>query len=320
MYRTLHKLSRDFAMDMFLLIKKQVVNAGLDGESYIYVFPWGNFGEHTYILGHLPLVRKKNKICLILTESKKWLIELFPHSYDFVVLIPDNFKDKFDRLFDISYFKEGSPYIVWTDIIGNGRFNSELVFKNGRLTLSESYAFALELPLISRPLAFSSNFPAADNMPLVRNTLIIPGANTAINLDKEYWVNMYNKLKGSNCNPVIDSTYLDWDLDGIEHISLPEVKLIDYVTSKCKAVVGLRSGILDLLGGGADQYRYKIVAIYPVIENSESINSTGLSTKGVANSGVSISKCWSSANILDIEYIIQSDCNPFYNDIVNFIK
>src|SRR5438067_1568249 len=145
MYRTLHKQRRDQAHDLLQHLKRTMRENGRDSEEYVYIFPWGNFGEYTYVLGLLPALRKRFKVCLVVRQSKLWMTPYFPNACDFAIELPDAYVDLYEELFEISCLAPGCPYVIFTDVLANGRFNSELVVKPNRLTLAESYAFALEL-------------------------------------------------------------------------------------------------------------------------------------------------------------------------------
>jgi len=203
----------------------------------------------------------------------------------------------------------GHPYVAWTDIIANGRFNSELL-KYGRITLSESYAFALEQPLNSTLSCLNfehvnphlaeirlKNFSSMDNT----HTLIMPSAVTVKSLPQSYWIDLFNFLSQIGQNPIIDSTFVEWDVTNLRNIKLVKDELINFVVEKTSAIVGLRSGMLDLLGGLTKQIDIKVVALYPV--DSEQYNHTepGHSVKGFSKGGINLARCWDSKKILDIE-------------------
>lgn len=309
MYRTLHKMRRDHALDLFLSLKKVMKDSGQQSEDYLYIFPWGNFGEFTYVLGLLPALRKRFKICLAVKESKFWMASYYPESYDFVIRVPDTYVDLYDELFDISCLAPGCPYVLFTDVLANGRFNSELVVKSNRLTLAESYAFALELPLDTPVMPLSIVNRAPDLMAqrtTMRErgsayTLLVPTANTITNLASGFWLDFYQYLVAIGANPILDTTFVDWDVGDLKQIKLVTNELVDFVVRDCRAVIGLRSGILDLLGGLTKNLDLKVVALYPITSEVHSAATTGLSVRGVSRHGISIGNCWHSANILDLE-------------------
>lgn len=301
MFKTLHKTRKDNALDLFIQIKKSLVASGHSSDDFVYIFPIGNFGEHTYILGHLPALRKRFKVCLVLKQSKTWLTEFFSDSYDFVVSVTDPLLDLYDDLFEISYLHPGFPYVVWTDIVFNGRLNSDLI-RQGRLTLSESYAFALELPLDSPvvPLKIKNNNFNKNSISR-KHVLLIPNATTVQTLKQDFWIKLCYLLKDNNYSPIVDNTHLSWSHAEIELMKLEKSDLIHFVDNECSSVIGIRSGILDLLGGLiSNQKEKKLISLLPVDSDVYDARTTGLSVKG-ASKNAGINACWKADNIFDIE-------------------
>jgi hypothetical protein len=327
MYRTLHKQRRDQALDLLQTLKKTLRANGRDSEDYVYIFPWGNFGEYTYVLGLLPALRSRHKVCLVVRQNKQWMTPYFPDSYDFAIQIPDAYVDLYEELFEISCLAPGCPYVLFTDILANGRFNSELVVKSNRLTLAESYAFALELPLETpvTPLSIAHRdpgLPAQRATKTARGTdhvLLVPTANTIKNLEPAFWIALYHHLAAHGANPVIDTTFVQWDIGELNSVKLTTDQLVDYVVGECRAVVGLRSGILDLLAGLTKTTDLKIAALYPVLDEGAAPATTGLMTRGVSNKGISIGKCWHSTGVLDIETELAFDPAAVGARLVQFL-
>ena len=326
MYRTMHKLRRDQALDLLLTLKKTLIGNGQQAEDFVLIFPWGNFGEHTYTLGQLRLLRSRFKVCLVLKDSKMWMHKYFPDSADFVLSIPDQYQDLYEELLEISSLTPGCPYVVWTDVIGNGRLNTELV-RQGRLTLAESYAFALELPLVS-PLAPLSVAHAPELLANratmaargTQHALIMPAATTARPLAPEFWYGIYDHLDQAGLNPILDSTFIDWDTRAMRTTKLRKDELINFVVQDCRAVIGLRSGMMDLLGGLTRDHDLKLAALYPVEEATYSLTTTGLSVAGVAASGLAVGRCWNSARILDLETGPAFSADGFGNTLLDFLR
>jgi len=309
MYRTLHKQRKERALDLFADIKKNITRLGLNGDDYHYILPYGHFGEYAYILGHLPSLKEHHKICLVVPENKEWLTRYFPNSYDFVIPIPDAFLDLYEELFQISYLAPGHPYVAWTDIIANGRFNSELL-KYGRITLAESYAFALEQPLNASltPLSIDNlvqspkeNRQRPCSNPIKKFTLIMPSAITIKPLPPTYWFDLFQFLVEMGLNPIIDSTFIEWDVAHIPTIKLIKDELINFVANEVDEIIGLRSGMLDLLGGLTKTMSLKIAALYPVDSEHFSHSDPGHSVRGYSKGGINLARCWGSNKILDIE-------------------
>jgi hypothetical protein len=301
MYRTLHKQRKDRAIDMFSGIKNVLRNKGYDTEDFFYIFPMGNYGEHTYVLGHLPALRTRGKVCLVLTESKSWLTEFFAESFDFCITIADGLSSYYEELFEISYLSKGFPYIVWTDIFGNGRLNSELI-RQGRLTLAESYAFALELPLSSMPRALkiaerNSRFPGAKK----NHVLLMPDATTVRKLDINFWLYLYEKLESQFLNPIFDNTFSKWDVKNIRTVDIIKRDLIHFFDCNCAAIIGIRSGILDLIGGYASEnLDKKVITLMPVDSDFYDVGNTGLNVVGISKYA-GVFPCWKAMNIIDLE-------------------
>jgi hypothetical protein len=326
MYRTMHKLRRDQALDLLLTLKKTLIGSGLQAEDYVLVFPWGNFGEHTYTLGFLRLLRSRYKIGLVLKDSKMWMHKYFPDAADFVIHIPDMYQDLYEELLEISSLTPGCPYVVWTDVIGNGRLNTELV-RQGRITLAESYAFALELPLNAelKPLSIAHAPELAANRQSMQqrgtgHALIMPAATTARPLAPEFWYGIYDHLDRHGLNPILDSTFIDWDTRDMRTVKLKQDELINFVAQDCRSVIGLRSGMMDLLGGLTRDLDLRLAALYPVEEATYSLTGTGLNVQGVANTGLAVGRCWNSDRILDVETGPQFAPDGFGNTLAQFLR
>jgi len=305
MYRTLHKRRKDNALELFVNIKNLLKRQGLQSEDFFYIFPMGNYGEHTYILGHLHSLRKRGKVCLILTENKSWLSKFFSESFDHCFTLPDGASTFYEELFEISYLALGFPYVVFTDIFGNGRLNSELI-RQGRLTLAESYAFALEMPLSSelRPLKIEKEAVkiGQDEQKFV---LLMPDSATVKKLEKKFWIYLYKELEALNLNPILDDTFLNWNIDAIKSVKLVKDDLIHFFNKNCATLIGIRSGMLDLIGGMlTEDLTKRMVSIMPVDSDDYNPNGTGLNIVGISKSA-GIFPCWGSKNIIDLEVDIR---------------
>jgi len=328
MYRTLHKQRRDRALDLLLSLKKTVRDSGHQSEDFLYVFPWGNFGEYTYILALLPALRQRFKICLVVKESKVWMVKYFPTSCDFIVKIPDVYDDLYEELFEISSMTAGCPYVVFTDALANGRFNSELVVRSDRLTLAESYAFGLELPLETplTPMSLAQRGPSllANRATMAERgtgyTLLVPTANTIKNLEPAFWLALYRHLVAYGANPILDTTFVNWDVGPLKTIKLKQDELVEFVAQDCRALIGLRSGILDLLAGLARTTDLKIAALYPIESETYAPGTTGLTARGVARKGISIGRCWNAERVLDIETGPEFDAATFGTELWQFLR
>lgn len=90
MIRIRHGSSREQAHAFFDMCRKQVKAAGLDPAETFFVFPFGGFGEFTYICSLLSEMRKEAKVALFLPENKIDFLEIFPKSADFLFDIRHN--------------------------------------------------------------------------------------------------------------------------------------------------------------------------------------------------------------------------------------
>jgi hypothetical protein len=301
MYRTMHKTKKDKALDLFISVKNVLTATGLNADDYIYIFIMGSFGEHAYVLGHLKNFRERRKVCLVIKESKKWLLEFFPESADYSVVVPDEMSHLFEELFEISYLRNGFPYVVWTDLVFNGRLNHDLI-RQGRLTLAESYAFALEMPLDSKvsPLRLEERTRAANYKEGIY-TLLMPDATTVKKLGLDFWMDIYRNLESASLTPIFDNTLLQWPLPNVRATELVKSELVYFVHNKCSSVIGIRSGMLDLLAGlvSCDPSK-KLVSLMP-IETDTYINGNNMYTVKGVSKYAGIHACWRSANISDIE-------------------
>jgi hypothetical protein len=301
MYRTLHKLRKDRALDLFVSIKNFLKKQDQNPDDFFYIFPMGNYGEHTYILGHLHSLRKRGRVCLVLNENKSWLAKFFPESFDYCVTLPDSTSDLYEELFEISYLALGFPYVVWTDIFCNGRLNSELI-RHGRLTISESYAFALELPLRSelKPLKIKKEAITL-GQDQKNYILLMPDSTTVKKLDKDFWISLYRELEARSLNPILDDTFLNWNIMNIKSVRLVKDDLIKFFNESCVALIGIRSGMLDLIGGMlTEDVTKRLISIMPVDSDDYNPAGTGLNVAGISKYA-GIFPCWGSKNIIDLE-------------------
>jgi hypothetical protein len=298
MYKTLHHTKKEFAVEFFECLKANLLSHGQNPSEYLFVIPTGGFGEHTYILSLLPTLRRSRRVCLVIEKSKTWLMQIFPYSADFVIFFDDIHTDVLFHLMEISWLREGHPFVASTDHIANGRFNQHLVTGHGRLTLAEGYAFLLELP-IDTPLTLPAPVDQDPSLSNQNTVLVVPHANTIVNFNQDFWRIVCDNLAASGHNVVIDSFKSSTSDLPFPQISLPKLEFVRYATG-CKAVVGLRSGLFDLLGGYSCGTSLKLFPLYHIIENINRF-STGIHRRGASKSGISVSRIWNSKNVIELE-------------------
>jgi hypothetical protein len=298
MYKTLHQTKRELAVEFFESIKAKLDELGKRPADYVYVFPYGGFGEYTYVLGLLNEVRKSKKICLVVDKNKAWLTQVFPSCADFIVQVDKIYPEIYIELTEISWMREGHPFVVFTDHIANGRFNQALVIAESRINLAEGYAFLLELP-ITTPLTIPLLPERHEQLTDPNTILVIPHANSIENFRKEFWITLCEELKSYQFKVVVNAFESSHKVIGCESLTLPGIELASYA-AYCKGVVGLRSGLFDLLGGYAKQKNLKVFPIYNINHN-HSRCSTGIQREGISQSGLSIRKIWQEENICEFE-------------------
>ncbi len=225
-------------------------------------------------------------------------MRLFPYSAEFVIFVDDVHRDLFVQLMEISWLREGHPFVASTDRIANGRFNQLLVIGHGRLTLAEGYAFLLELP-IDTPLTLPAPIDPDPSLRNQNTVLVVPHANTIINFDKDFWRILCDRLEAGGHDVVIDGFNSSISDLPFPQVTLPKLEFVRYAIS-CKAVVGLRSGLFDLLGGYSRQTNLKLFPLYHIIGNVNRF-STGIHSPGASKSGISVSRIWNSDNIVELE-------------------
>jgi hypothetical protein len=322
MYRTLHKQKRENALDLVLELKNLVRNSNKNPDEFVYILPWGNYGEHTYIMGYLPVVRERYKVCLVLQESKFWLSRHFQKSYDFLISIPDTLSSLYENLYDMSYLRPGFPFVVWTDLIYNGRLNYDLV-RQRRLTLAESYAFALEIPLDSQLTPCHAR-PREEqgSRSQQQYCLLMTDANTITKLPDVFWNCVYKQLDSHGLSPIFDVTTRELNFSGIADeirtIKLLKDDLIDFVIEKCTAIVGLRSGMLDLLAGiVACMSHRKLISVFPIDSDEYSCEMPAHNWKGVSKA-FGINTIYKSRSIIDVEVDLRK--GDYIESVVNIVE
>ena len=129
----------------------------------------------------------------------------------------------------------------------------------------------------------------------------MPSAITIKALPPTYWLDLFQFLVDMGLNPIIDSTFIEWDTAHMPTIKLIKDELINFVANEVTEIVGLRSGMLDLLGGLTKTMNLKIAALYPVDTKHFSHSDPGHSVRGYSKGGINLARCWNSNRILDIE-------------------
>lgn len=296
MIRIRHGSSREQAHAFFDMCRKQVKAAGLDPAETFFVFPFGGFGEFTYICSLLSEMRKEAKVALFLPENKIDFLEIFPKSADFFVRYSPQFTSFIPELFLQGMRKPGYPFVPFTDFLGDGRFNVELVAKEGRLTLKEGYAYMMGLPL--ETIGSAASLPDCalpteiDTDVPEKRILIIPHANSHKPFGASTWENLSQRFKKLNYSVFFETTSYRQELpSGVNGISLSPKQLLKSL-SLFDGVVTIRSGLADLMGSVPENQRCKLAIMYHITANPLSEEQRFNHTSGVASKGLALSRIY----------------------------
>lgn len=304
MIRLRHGSAREGAHAFFDLCKQQVKQAGLDPDKTFYVYPIGGFGEFTFICSLLPALRAEGPVALFLPEGKVDYFGIFPQAADFVVHYAPMFAPYLPELYHIGMRRPGYPFVPFTDWLGDGRFNMELVTKEGRLTLKEGYAYVMGLPLTSPGVR--ATIPSGDRLPELqgpgKRVLVIPHANSHKAFDPVLWQQVTEQFTAAGYGVYFDTfNYHSEPPAGVVPLSLKPLELLRNLGG-FDAVVALRSGLTDLLGTVDPAQRGKLAVVYHVTETPPAEEQRFNHARGVARSGLALTRIFpGDATIRDIE-------------------
>jgi hypothetical protein len=304
MIRLRHGSAREAAHNFFDVCRSQIKQAGLDPDNTFFIFPTGGFGEFTFICSLLPELRKLAPVALFLPENKMDFVLMFPHSADYVVQYSLMFADYIPELYNLSIRKPGHPFVPFTDWFGDGRFNVELVTHEGRLTLKESYAYALALPL--NTAGVRATIPAGEMLAGLeapgKRVLIIPHANTHKHFPAAMWDHVAAQFIGAGYEVLFDTfNYPHPTPAGVQALSLKLPELLRNLPA-FDLVVALRSGLADLLGTVSPADRGKVAILYYVTDRPPVEELRYNHARGVARSGLALSRIFpGDATLRDIE-------------------
>jgi hypothetical protein len=324
MIRIRHGSSREQAHAFFDICRKQVKAAGLDPAETFFVFPFGGFGEFTYICSLLSEMRKEGKVALFLPENKIDFLEIFPKSADFFVRYSPQFISYIPELFLQGMRKPGYPFVPFTDFLGDGRFNVELVAREGRLTLKEGYAFLMGLPL--ETIGSAASVPDCalpsqiDTKAPEKRILIIPHANSHKPFGVLTWENLTQRFKKLNYSVFFETTSYKQEVPiDVKSISLTPKQLLKSLPS-FDGVVTIRSGLADLMGSLQANQRCKLAVVYHITENPLSEEQRFNHTSGVTAKGLALSRIYhNETGIRDFE-INGDQLEPLEIDkVVNYL-
>jgi hypothetical protein len=289
MIRLRHGSARESAHAFFDLCREHVKQNGMDPDKTFFVFPFGGFGDFTFICSLLPLLRQEGPVALFLPDHRMDFFELFPQAADFVVRYAPHFVQFLPELFHQGMRKPGYPFVPFTDWFADGRFNMELVCREGRLTLKESYAYALGLPLTSAGIeALVPEVPLPEALlAQARRVLVIPHANSHKPFQPEMWQILTDQLNAEGYQVFFESTSYPGAIPLNAQLLQMSVKELIGSMGAFDAVVALRSGLTDLMGSVPSTQRGKLAVVYhvtaePPAEEQRFNHARGVSTSGLA--------------------------------------
>lgn len=295
MIRVRHGSNREQAHAFFDMCRKQVKSASFDPDETFFVYPLGGFGEFTYICSLLSELRKEAKVALFLPDSKIDFLEIFPNSADLFVKYSTEFISFIPELFLLGMRKPGYPFVPFTDFLGDGRFNVELVAKEGRLTLKEGYAYLLGLPLSTiGEAAVVPECPLPNEIGRSlreKKILIIPHANSHKPFSAATWEYLTKLFMKQNYSVFFETTsYIEEVPIGVNKISISPKQLLKSLTS-FDGLVTIRNGLADLMGSLPKNQRCKMAILYhitasPCSEEQRFNHMSGVTTKGLSLSRI----------------------------------
>lgn len=294
MIRLKHGSARETAHIFFDLCRQQVKEAGLDPDTTYFVFPVGGFGEFTFVSSLLPVLREKGKVAMFLPQAKVDYFRMFPHSADFVVHYGPQFNPYLSELYHQGACKPGYPFVPFTDWIGDGRFNMELVTKEGRLTLKEGYAYMMGLPLNTAGVQSTvppGPLPAGLEGPGKR-MLIIPHANSHKPFNPAVWNTLAQRLQQAGYQVWLETTNYPHPLPpDTQGLSLAPMALLQSLAA-FEAVIAVRSGLTDLIGTVPVHQRGRMAVVYHITATPPAEEQRFNHTAGVAKSGLALTRIY----------------------------
>lgn len=300
MLRVKHGSPRETAQQFFDLCRRQVRAAGLDPDQTYFIYPIGGFGEFTMVCSLLSDLRPRAKVALFLPESKTDFHRLFPHSADFVVFYPPHYSPCLTELYYQGGCLPGYPLVAFTDWIGDGRFNIELVTKEGRLTLKEGYAFMLGLPLTSPglPATVPEGAPPAGLEHPGKRILVIPHANSHKGFEPALWDELARRCQAAGYEVVFEITnYRHAPPAGVATLSVRPLALLQSLGAFA-GVVALRSGLTDLIGAVPAAQRGKMAVLYHLTEAPPAPEQRHSHSAGIARSGLALTRIYGDTESL----------------------
>jgi hypothetical protein len=229
---------------------------------------------------------------------------MFPDSADFVLHYPPQFNGCLSDLYRDGQCKPGYPFVPFTDWLADGRFNMELVTKEGRLTLKEGYAYMMGLPLTTAGV--QATVPPGPPAPGLegpgKRILIIPHANSHKPIDPHVWNLLAQRFQSAGYTVYFEVMNYQQPLpDGVLPLSLTPVGLLQSLVA-FEGVVALRSGLTDLMGTVPQDKRGKVAIIYHVTATPPAEEQRFNHTAGVAKSGLALTRIFpGDASMKDIE-------------------
>jgi len=304
MIRLKHGSGRETAQIFFNLCRQHVKAAGLDPDETFFVYPVGGFGEFTFVSSLLPELRKQGKVAMFLPQSKIDYFELFPGSADFVLHYGPQFNAYMGDLYHQGMCKPGYPFVPFTDWLGDGRFNMELVTKEGRLTLKEGYAYMMGLPLTSNGVQATvpPGPPPAGLETPGKRVLVIPHANSHKPFDPALWNGIAQRCQAAGYQVYFEAMNYPHPLPaGVQKLTLTPKALLQSLCA-FESVIAVRSGLTDLIGAVPRAQRGKMAVVYHITAAPPAEEQRYNHTAGVAKSGLALTRIYpGDATLQDFE-------------------
>ncbi len=309
MAKKFHQTSFDLALDLLSIIKRSIFNkTGHCPEDYYYIMPVNAYGELVFTLSQTQHLRQQAKVCLLLRNDRNFLLEFWPQAADFVIYLT---QEEYDTLFfleQISFRSPGWFFLCWADLFADGRFGSDLVLKNNRLTLKEAYSYALGLDLSVPILA-----PQIQNVPAHnadKTVLFVQHAKTYGRIPASFWNVLAQEFHNNGYTIFIDKiaqedVLLDPEIP-VHYLQKTVPELVRFAKS-VNLVVALRSGMADLIGASIGDAPMRMITLYHITSKFNRTQKEFHHSAGVAQTGLNLARCFSTDKISDIE--IMSD-NP----------
>ena len=294
MIRIKHGKGREDAQSFFDLCRLHVKSAGLDPDTTYFVYPVGGFGEFTFVCSLLPELRKKGKVAVFLPQARMYYHELFPNSGDFFLQYGPQFDSCLPDLFHFGMCHPGHPFVPFTDWLGDGRFNIELVAKEGRLTVKEGYAYIMGLPLSSAglPPTIPAGAPPGGLDGYGKRVLLIPHANSHKPFQPAVWEMVAKRLEDVGYSVYFEVTSYPFALPiGTKSLSMKPSALLQSLAA-FEAIVAIRSGLTDLIGAVPRAQRGKLAVLYHVTATPPTEEQRFCHAGGVTKSGLALTRIY----------------------------